>query len=135
MTGGVVLLSGIVCFNATQYRRLALLPGPHLRVTRDTFWCQELAEPIRFADVIEANFDRSPSPWARSSTEEVKFTLRLPPALAYGKAEKVMTWRGEFPSFRFSALAYSDNEGLAQAIGFLAERYKKDHPDPSLISL
>jgi hypothetical protein len=136
LTGAVILVSGLSCFGyALEYRRVGRSPGPHLRVTQDSFWCQQLTEPIRFADVLDANFDRSPSPLARSSTQAVTFTLRRPPALAYGKGEKVMTWRGEFPCFRFSTLAYSDNEGLAQAIGFLVERYKKDHPDPSHISL
>ena len=118
---------------AAVYRRATRVEGPHLRLTRNSFWCAELVEPLRFEDVIEAKVIDT-GQLTRMPRLAVDFTLKRPPALVDGRIRTVNTWRGEFPIFEFSARPYQ-KDGLVYIVGFLVERYKKEHPEPSLIKL
>jgi hypothetical protein len=87
--------------------------GPHLRVDRETFWCEQLVEPIRFDDVFSVVNDRR---------GRLTLTLNSPPRLAYGKQKSQNTWRGMKPVFVFSRLGYPNGRELIDTIAFLAEQ-------------
>lgn len=85
------------------YKRISramTLTGPHLRVDREKFWCEQLVTPIRFADVLDVRKN------GRVLTVSLTFVLRDPPQLAYGKPESENTWRGEKPTFTLWNLGY-----------------------------
>jgi hypothetical protein len=107
------------------YKRISramTLTGPHLRVDREKFWCEQLVTPIRFADVLDVRKN------GRVLTGSLTFVLRDPPQLAYGKPESENTWRGEKPTFTLWNLRYGYVGGakLLDTIALLTEQHQKE---------
>jgi len=122
---GVATLSSFQSYRRASgvFRRASKIDGPHVRVTRDDFWCERLLEPVRFEDVIEAQVIDGPV-GRGPRIERVDLLLRRPPALAYGALETLSTAGGTLYWFRFSGMPYKNNDGLVHTIGFLADRRK-----------
>jgi hypothetical protein len=105
---------------ARRIVRVIARPGLHLRVDGETFWCEQLIEPIHFTDILEVRKNT-----VRFIPQSVTFVLNTPPDLAYGKHESVDTWRGNKPAFTFERLGYLKGGELVDTIAFLAQQHRK----------
>lgn len=107
--------------------RARALGGPSLRIDGANFWCEQLAEPIRFADVVQVQLvsDRLAVP------REVVLFLSSPPRLNYGRQQKRHCWLGWQPAFVFRPIGYLGQPTLAQ---FVASTVAK-HAQVSIIRL
>jgi hypothetical protein len=106
-----------------QHKRISRVitqAGPHLRVDSETFWCERLIEPIRFADVVEVRKNT-----VRFRPVSLTFVLDTPPNRAYGKQESENTWRGNRPTFTFNRLGYLKGNELLNTIAVLAGQQRK----------
>jgi hypothetical protein len=111
------LVGGAIWKAYRQISRVMMQSGPHVRVDCAGFWCEQLVEPIRFADVIEVRSIRF-----RRRVTGLRFVLNGPPHLAYGKQESEEVWGGKRSTFLFRIFGYLQTEELVEAIVFLANR-------------
>lgn len=95
--------------------RVMMRAGPHLRVDGETFWCEQLTKPIRFADLVEVRKNSF-----RFRLISLTFVLNSPPNLAYGKQQSEDSWRGNKPTFTFNRLGYPEGGELLDTIASLA---------------
>jgi hypothetical protein len=113
--------SGLAFWKAhRRISRAMMRSGPHVRVDSETFWCEQLIEPIRFADVVEITKN------GRGFTPtSLTFALSSMPKLAYGKQKSTNTWRGNKPAFTFYGLHYLEGGALLDTIAALAVQRPK----------
>lgn len=86
--------------------------GPSLVIETDWFWCDQLAEPVRFADVLSVREVR-----LRRSLSYLALIFKNPVTLNY--ADTLNKQQAEAQKqFNYSAFGYSDRIQLLETIAF-----------------
>lgn len=108
-----LLFSGTAFFLVRGRKRIGdtlRKPGPSLVIETDWFWCDQLAEPILFADVRQTREQKFR--WTLSCLAlDLAKTVRLVYADARNKLKS-----GDQPTFVFDAFGYADRVRLLETI-------------------
>jgi hypothetical protein len=113
-------------YQACKYKsEISLILGPHIRITRDSFWCSKFSDTLKFSDVIDVEFNYVNVRYGEVSN--LKLFLRTPLKLVNGAEYTLMNWSRLMPGICVTSEFYdSDIHSVLHATYCLIRRYRRE---------